>query len=73
MTHDSSEPKTITAYLDTALLLRILDGKAPVPLLNSLNERTDVEWIFSPALYDDLVAANFAVRPPKLGQQSTFT
>ena len=46
-----------TVYLDTALLLRILDGNIPAAVINQLHERADLFWVFSPALYDDLVAA----------------
>ncbi len=45
-------------YLDTAILLRIIDGKIPKFTLDSLHERQDVLWVFSPAHYDDVVAAN---------------
>lgn len=45
-------------YLDTAILLRVIDGKIPRFTLDSLHERQDVLWVFSPAHYDDVVASN---------------
>ena len=46
-----------TVYLDTALLLRILDGNIAAAVIDQLHEQADLFWVFSPAIYDDLVAA----------------